>query len=636
MGFLEGYIVRRLPHDVPLFPVLEAIAAFIEEHGPLTPPQDGITRVLVDHATAGQDLPARLVDTLTRIEASTDPEATPAPTSASMHEGEPHPDWPPSTPVPAADTLEGQIVRRLSHDVPLSPVLEMMAGLIDRFGPLNPPQEAIMLALVDYATAGQDLPGLLFETLIRVPASTEPEPTSGLPCSDCEASAAELWIADTQGVGVASRNDCRDAARTGRRGLAEGTRVNRIASGTDRCSGWSYVTSGAWSGWVRDRYLSDAPPPTPITLERELWPTLPMEFCTLPLNPEHAARFSAVQFRDAVARAAETWNDALREAAHRRPLTGAAIRYTGDCEGVESFEARGGNEINEIFVEPFDPAFPDRVGWTSHRALASDPVGHEADIRISPSLSAGCELRGVIMHEFGHALSFRDGGGPGDLMYQAYERCTSGPSAGEVTVLLEHLARVDLGRYRDLTVDGKLLGDADAPVRIVALEDFLCPYCGRFTREVIPVLEEEYISRGIVSIEYRHLPVILPAVSLSFAIGSDCAANQNLFWPYHDLLYRKRSGWGLTDLARGLNEKLDGAGLDLAEFDACLVSEAHREASFDAIRESIQLLRDLGAGQRLSVPTFIINGELWRVGLPPLQAFRDEIERVREAAAGGE
>ena len=629
---------------MPLLPVLEAIAAFIEEHGPLIPPQEAITLALVDHATTGQDLPARLLEILTRIEASTEPEATPAPTQ----EGEPHPDWPPSTPVPAADTLEGQIVRRLPHDVPLFPVLEAIAAFIEQHGPLIPPQEAITLALVDHATTGQDLPARLLETLTRIEGSTGPEPTptptSGLPCFDCEASTAELWIADTQGDGVASRNDCRDAARTGRRGLAEGTRVSRIATGTGRCSGWSYVIA---AGWVRDRYLSDSPPPTPITLDPGYgWPALPMEFCTLPLDPEHTAQFSANQFRDAVERAAETWNDALREASHRRALTGVAIRYTGDCDPGESIRGvasdgtttwvtyLSANERSEIATEPFRPEAADRVGLTSLRARGL--VGYEADIKISPSLQAGCELRGVIMHEFGHALGFSDGGRPGDLMYQAYERCTSGPSAGEVAALLDHWARIDLGRYRSLPVDGKILGDPDAPVRIVAFEDFLCPYCGRFTREIIPVLEEEYISRGIVSLEYRHLPIIFPAVSVAFAAASDCAANQNLFWPYHDLLSRKRPGWSFTDIARGLNERLDGAGLDLAEFDACLASEAHLEALFDTVRESIQSLRDLGVGQRLSVPTFIINGELWSVGLRPLQAFRDEIDRVHAAASGGE
>ena len=85
-----------------------------------------------------------------------------------------------------------------------------------------------------------------------------------------------------------------------------------------------------------------------------------------------------------------------------------------------------------------------------------------------------------------------------------------------------------------------------------------------------------------------------------------------------------------------MNERLGGAGLDLAEFDACLVSEAHFRAVIDSANESIQLFRDLGAGQRLSVPTFIINGELWRVGLPRLQEFRYEIDRIHAAMSGGE
>ena len=60
-------------------------------------------------------------------------------------------------------------------------------------------------------------------TATPLPTAT-PMPSSGLPCADCEASTAELWIADTQGDGVASRDDCLDAARTGRRGLPEGAR----------------------------------------------------------------------------------------------------------------------------------------------------------------------------------------------------------------------------------------------------------------------------------------------------------------------------------------------------------------------------------------------------------------------------
>ena len=88
-----------------------------------------------------------------------------------------------------------------------------------------------------------------------LPATPGPE----LPCEDCRADRGAVWVAHTGGDGVAARNDCRDDARTGERGLPEGTPGERVAVGTGRCDGWSYVTSGSWAGWIRDRYLEDAP-----------------------------------------------------------------------------------------------------------------------------------------------------------------------------------------------------------------------------------------------------------------------------------------------------------------------------------------------------------------------------------------
>ena len=85
-------------------------------------------------------------------------------------------------------------------------------------------------------------------------------PGPDLPCEDCRAAAGSVWVTDTDGDGVASRDDCRDDARTGLRGLPEGTRGERVAAGTGRCAGWSYVTAGSWAGWVRDRYLASAGP----------------------------------------------------------------------------------------------------------------------------------------------------------------------------------------------------------------------------------------------------------------------------------------------------------------------------------------------------------------------------------------
>ena len=78
-----------------------------------------------------------------------------------------------------------------------------------------------------------------------------------------------------------------------------------------------------------------------------------------------------------------------------------------------------------------------------------------------------------------------------------------------------------------------------------------------------------------------------------------------------------------------------GSYLEWGRQIAHSASGAHERAARESTSESTQLLIRLGA-RRLGVPAFVINGELWRVGLPPLQVFRDEIDRVHGAASGGE
>ncbi len=71
------------------------------------------------------------------------------------------------------------------------------------------------------------------------------------------------YVSDTGGSGVRHRDDCREAARTGEAGLAEGQRVLREARGINRCEGWSVVRAGGRQTWVSNGYLSEIPPRAP-------------------------------------------------------------------------------------------------------------------------------------------------------------------------------------------------------------------------------------------------------------------------------------------------------------------------------------------------------------------------------------
>lgn len=185
--------------------------------------------------------------------------------------------------------------------------------------------------------------------------------------------------------------------------------------------------------------------------------------------------------------------------------------------------------------------------------------------------------------------------------------------------------------YRGSVVDGRLLGAADAPIRIVAYEDFACSFCRTFGREIIPILEEEYIRSGTVSLEYRHM-AILGSYSRATAAASECAADQDLFWPYHDILIANPSA-PVKEMAREMNATLGGVGLDLTAFDACVDEGTHADGVQTATAEARSLLTEMEA-RVIGVPTFLINGELWRVGIPSIDELRAEIARVQAVSAG--
>ena len=195
-------------------------------------------------------------------------------------------------------------------------------------------------------------------------------------------------------------------------------------------------------------------------------------------------------------------------------------------------------------------------------------------------------------------------------------------------------------RERTAAIEGRVLGDPAAPVRIVAFEDFSCSHCGTFTHETEPLIEEEYVNAGLVSFEFRHMAILGPD-SERAAAASECAAGQDLFWPYHDILFLRQgqpnSGWAsngnLKGYARELNEALDGGGLDLGAFDECVDAGVQERLVRLATDEAGQLVVSLGG--RPSTPAFLINGALRLQGAHPIEAFRSEIEAALASAGAG-
>ena len=172
---------------------------------------------------------------------------------------------------------------------------------------------------------------------------------------------------------------------------------------------------------------------------------------------------------------------------------------------------------------------------------------------------------------------------------------------------------------------GHLLGEAEAAVKIVVYEDFLCEHCRRFGRDILPTLQTEYIDPGTVSIEYRHL-AILGTESVNAAAAAECAADQGLFRPYHDLLVGPTERT-FKQHARTLQASEAGSALNLATFDTCIDARTH-VAAVEA--QTTALVTALTSDSvSIAVPMFMVDGEFWRMGVPTMDELRAEITRAR-------
>lgn len=165
--------------------------------------------------------------------------------------------------------------------------------------------------------------------------------------------------------------------------------------------------------------------------------------------------------------------------------------------------------------------------------------------------------------------------------------------------------------------DPRALGDPAAPVTIVELIDFECPFCRQFFDETRPELIAQFVDAGVVRFVSRDLPLteIHPSALVS-AVAARCAAAQGAYWPMYERLFSSHGQeWGGAperDRAQFATFAAE-LGLDTAAFEACSADPAQAQA----VRAEADAAAQLG----ISVtPTFFVNGQQLR-GAQPLRVF---------------
>jgi protein-disulfide isomerase len=177
--------------------------------------------------------------------------------------------------------------------------------------------------------------------------------------------------------------------------------------------------------------------------------------------------------------------------------------------------------------------------------------------------------------------------------------------------------------YPYQNTDGRAIGDPNAPVVIELFSDFQCSACDLFHDQTTQALVESYVDTGQVYLVYRHFPVIdqntARKESHDAAQASMCAAEQGMFWEYHDVLFENRTGENVgAFIPARLEQFAENLGLDMEQFNTCVSEDRYRD----------EIDTDLAEGQEVGVnatPSLLINGTLY-VGAYPMTELSSFIE----------
>ncbi|MDU5945943.1 MAG: DsbA family protein [Paenibacillus macerans] len=150
-----------------------------------------------------------------------------------------------------------------------------------------------------------------------------------------------------------------------------------------------------------------------------------------------------------------------------------------------------------------------------------------------------------------------------------------------------------------------VLGNAEAPVKIVEFGDFQCPACKNVNQLIKPELVKDYVDQGKAAFYFMNLP-ILGTDSHTAALAAQSVFHQNpdAYWTYFDAIYERQGD--------------ENSGWASAEFLVALAKELKLPIDYDQLQKDIteatyknEVDEQYAKGDKLGVnstPTFFING----------------------------
>jgi len=177
-------------------------------------------------------------------------------------------------------------------------------------------------------------------------------------------------------------------------------------------------------------------------------------------------------------------------------------------------------------------------------------------------------------------------------------------------------------------VNASALGNEQAKITIVEFADYQCPFCAQFNKETKDAIVENFIDTGKAKFLYKDLIVNdgSDKASTLAAAASYCAAEQGMYWAYHDELFKnsngENTGWITKDNLKQFANNVRVP--DLMRFSDCVDTGKYN----DVVSENDSFARNIGLQ---STPSFIFYNGTTPVaiqGAQPYEAFEQIITAI--------
>lgn len=168
----------------------------------------------------------------------------------------------------------------------------------------------------------------------------------------------------------------------------------------------------------------------------------------------------------------------------------------------------------------------------------------------------------------------------------------------------------------------RIRGAETAPVWLVEISDFQCPFCKQWHDETFAKIDQEYVKTGKVRMAYLNFPLsrIHPNAQAA-AEAAMCAGVQSRFWELHSSLFQTQAKWAELKQPMAVFDSLArAAGVDHKGWANCMTTHATAKL-IEADRD-----RSSKAGVE-STPTFFV-GDRALAGAYPVDTFRVAIDQA--------